>query len=122
MRLRIKSGEIDVMVTEGLVDEGGRSQVGKESSADCCMAAFEMIVPVGVVHFAIAEDSGATVVEFFAFFELRDLVLALMMEDSLLKEAESFARYSVSFVFAQGGVESCLPRNLGLAGLRDWLE
>ena len=36
--------------------------------------------------------------------------------------AESFARYSVSFVFAQGGVESCLPRNLGLADLRDWSE
>jgi hypothetical protein len=66
MRVRIKSDEIDVMVTEGVVDEGGRSQVGKESSADCCVAAFETIVPVRVVHCslvihcALAEHSRAT--------------------------------------------------------------
>jgi hypothetical protein len=84
------------------------------------MEAFETIVPVGVVHCALAKDSRATGDAFLsAFFALRDLVLALMMDDSLLKEAESFARYRVSFVFAQGGVESCLLRNLGLASLRD---
>jgi hypothetical protein len=57
-----------------------------------------------------------------AFFARRDFDLFLMYIETFAKEAEILTRYSVSFVFAQGGVESCLPRNLGLASLRDWLE
>ena len=79
MRVSIKSGEIDVMVTEGIVAEGGRSPVGKESSAGCCMATFETIVPVRVVHCPLAEHSRATGDAFLpAFFALQDFDLFLM--------------------------------------------
>lgn len=48
--------------------------------------------------------------------------MPLTNEENLAKEAESETRYRVSFVFAQGGVES-LPSNLGfLATLKSFPE
>jgi hypothetical protein len=54
-----------------------------------------------------------------AFFARRDFDLFLMYIETFANEAEILARYSVSFVSAQGGVESCLPNIFGLGNLCD---